>query len=55
MNGVNVLLDTNIIIGLLKQKENVINLLKEKNINLSDCAYSAITRMELLGFPRYIR
>lgn len=52
MSGVKFLLDTNIIIGFLKKKENVIERLKEKDINLSSCAYSAITRMELLGFPR---
>jgi len=48
MNGINYLLDTNIIIGLLKGNEQAVNL--TQGISLSACAFSAITRMELLGF-----
>jgi len=48
MNGINYLLDTNIIIGLLKGNSQAVNL--TQGINLSVCAFSAITRMELLGF-----
>ncbi len=49
MNGLNSLLDTNVIIGLLKGNESVIPLLH--NIPLQTCGYSAVTRMELLGYP----
>lgn len=48
MNGINYLLDTNIIIGLLKGNGQAVNL--TQGINLLACAYSVITRMELLGF-----
>lgn len=48
MNGISYLLDTNIIIGLLKGNPEAVIL--TQGINLSICAFSAITRMELLGF-----
>ncbi len=50
MIGIKYLLDTTIIIGVLKQSPNVIAYLSEFQPILSECAYSAITRMELLGF-----
>jgi hypothetical protein len=49
MNGLSYLLDTNIIIGLLKGNHEAIAQLN--GIDLPSCAYSAITRMELLSFP----
>lgn len=49
MSGIKYLPDTNVVIGLLKGREAAINALK--GINITECAYSAITRMELLGFP----
>lgn len=49
MNGLSVLLDTNIIIGLLKGSDAVIPLLS--HIPLHTCGFSAITRMELLSYP----
>lgn len=49
MNGIKYLLDTNIIIGVLKGNEQAVRLTQDTN--LSACAFSAITRMELLGFP----
>lgn len=49
MNGLSYLLDTNIIIGLLKGNPDAIAGLG--GIDLPSCAYSAITRMELLSFP----
>lgn len=49
MNGIKYLLDTNVIIGLLKGRHDAVAMLK--GIGLDVCAYSAITRMELLGFP----
>ena len=51
MNGIKYLLDTNIIIGMYEHNQAVIQLFQSNNATLSECAYSAITRMELLGFP----
>ena len=48
MNGIKYLLDTNIIIGVIKGNEQAVSLVK--GIGLSSCAFSVITRMELLGF-----
>lgn len=48
MNGISYLLDTNIILGVLKGYAAAIE--RAQNIDLSACAYSSITRMELLGF-----
>lgn len=49
MNGLSYLLDTNIIIGLLRGNPDAIARLA--GIDSPSCAYSAITRMELLSFP----
>lgn len=51
MSGINWLLDTNIVIGLLKQQPAAIALAESQNIELNKSAISQITRMELLGFP----
>ena len=51
MNGVDYLLDTNFILGMLKASPEVTAMLALKPILASQCAYSAVTRMELLGFP----
>jgi predicted nucleic acid-binding protein len=51
MSGINWLLDTNIVIGLLKQQAATIALVESQKIELSKSAVSQITRMELLGFP----
>ena len=51
MNGIKYLLDTNIVIGLLKRDLIVLDILQDRQIQISECAYSAITRMELLSFP----
>ena len=50
MNGVKYLLDTNIIIGLLKDVSEVVAIIAESDISPNECAYSGITRVELLGF-----
>ena len=50
MSGLKFLLDTNIIIGLLKQHPTVVEYVFAWQPELNACAYSAITRMELLGF-----
>lgn len=51
MSGINYLLDTNIIIGLYENQPAVLQLLQTRQIKIQQCAYSAITRMELLSFP----
>ena len=51
MNGIDYLLDTNFILGLLKSNPDTLALINDSRIGLQQCAYSAITRMELLGFP----
>ncbi|ASF44656.1 type II toxin-antitoxin system VapC family toxin [Methylovulum psychrotolerans] len=50
MNGVNYLLDTNIILGMYQHSAAVIALMQSKQVGISQCAYSTVTRMELLGF-----
>ncbi len=49
MNGIKFLLDTNIVIGLLKQG---LSILPNQNITFANSAISQITRNELLSFPR---
>ena len=51
MSGIKYLLDTNIIIGMYEHSADVIRLFECKYIAIDECAYSSITRMELLGFP----
>lgn len=55
MSGVKWLLDTNAVIGLLKQQAAAITLLEAHQLNLGQIAVSQITRMELLGFPNLAR
>jgi len=55
MNGLDYLLDTNFILGLLKSSPETLTLIKDRQIEARQCAYSAITRMELLGFPGITR
>ena len=51
MSGVEYLLDTNFILGMLKSTQEVVDILTSRQLTASQCAYSAVTRMELLGFP----
>jgi predicted nucleic acid-binding protein len=51
MSGIKYLLDTNCILGLLKATPEVLDLVSQRTLLASECAYSAITRMELLGYP----
>lgn len=51
MSGVKYLLDTNYILGLLKSAPEVLSEVTLRDILTVECGYSAITRMELLGFP----
>ena len=50
MSGIKYLLDTNFILGLLKATPEVIDIISQHDVLTSNCAYSAITRMELLGY-----
>lgn len=51
MSGIEWLLDTNMVIGLLKGHDAAIELAKVRGLVLDCAAVSQITRMELLGFP----
>lgn len=51
MSGIKYLLDTNCILGLLKATPEVLEMVSQRALLASECAYSAITRMELLGYP----
>jgi predicted nucleic acid-binding protein len=51
MSGIKYLLDTNFILGILKSSPAVVAEISERKIPAAECAYSAITQMELLGFP----
>ena len=51
MSGIKWLLETNVVIGLLKQHTATIALIESHTFDLSKAAVSQITRMELLGFP----
>ncbi len=51
MNGIDWLLDTNVVIGLLKGHPAAIDLVQRSGLVLQRAAVSQITRMELLGFP----
>lgn len=50
MSGIKYLLDTNFILGLLKATPEVIDIISQHDVLTSNCAYSAITRMELMGY-----
>ncbi len=51
MNGIDYLLDTNFILGLLKSSAETLEQISKRRIESQQCAYSAVTRMELLAFP----
>lgn len=52
MNGIEWLLDTNMVIGLLKGHAPAIALAEQSGLLLDKAAVSQITRMELLGYPK---
>jgi hypothetical protein len=54
MSWIEFLLDTNFILGLLQRDDRVMEIVTNRNILAGSCAVSAITRMELLGFPAYV-
>ena len=51
MSGVKYLLDTNFILGMLKSTPEVLAMVDSARLMARQCAFSAVTRMELLGFP----
>lgn len=51
MTGVKYLLDTNFILGMLKLTPEVLALVSSTGLMAHQCAFSAVTRMELLGYP----
>jgi len=51
MNGIKYLLDTNFFLGLMKTTPEVLAIVTRRDLLVSSCAYSAVTRMELLGYP----
>jgi predicted nucleic acid-binding protein len=51
VSGIKFLLDTNFVIGLVKGNGQVIKILQDQAISLEDCAYSFMTRIELLSYP----
>jgi predicted nucleic acid-binding protein len=55
MSGIKYLLDTNYILGILKSSPTVLEEVSARRILTGECAYSAITKMELLGFPGITR
>lgn len=55
MSGNKYLLDTNFILGMLKSDPIVLAQLSSRQLHVGECSYSAITRMELLGFHNITR
>lgn len=55
MSGIKYLLDTNFILGILKSNLLVHVQLSSRQLLADECSYSAITRMELLGFQSIAR
>jgi hypothetical protein len=53
MNGIDYLLDTNVVIALLKAQPAAMDLLEQYPDMLEKSAVSQITRMELLGNISY--
>lgn len=50
MSGIKYLFDTCFILEFHKQNDDVLALINEKNIKLSQCAISMINRLEALGY-----
>ena len=51
MSGVNYWPDTNFVLGMLKSTPEVLAIVDNTGLMAPQCAFSAVTRMELLGFP----
>ncbi|MBF0461088.1 MAG: type II toxin-antitoxin system VapC family toxin [Magnetococcales bacterium] len=52
MSGIEWLLDTNMVLGLLKGHPPALVMAEQSGLVVEQAAISQITRMELLGFPR---
>jgi len=52
MSGIKFLLDTNFVLAILNEQDSVVQLMSNRAIDDADCAYSSITRIELLSFPK---
>ena len=52
MSGINWVIDTNVIIGLLKGDEPAAKVAEAAQLDLQCAAVSQITRMELLSYPQ---
>ena len=50
MSGTRFLLDTNIVIGLLKGGSSILTYLQQRGVSLQQSDYSFTTRIELLGY-----
>lgn len=50
MSGIKYVLDTNFVLGLMRLDEKTLEWVRRERVDADECAYSAITRMELLGF-----
>ncbi|WP_017302429.1 type II toxin-antitoxin system VapC family toxin [Nodosilinea nodulosa] len=51
MSGTKFLLDINIIIGIVKGNDESLTVLQDRSVEIDMCAYSFISRIELLGYP----
>ncbi|MBL7222435.1 MAG: type II toxin-antitoxin system VapC family toxin [Candidatus Brocadiae bacterium] len=51
MNGIDCVLDTNVVIGYLGGCDWAVATIRQKQTDGATCAVSQITRMELLAFP----
>jgi predicted nucleic acid-binding protein len=54
VGSIKYLLDTNFIIRVLKKEESVLKIFETYDIKFKTCAYSPITKIELLSFPRIV-
>lgn len=50
MNGIKFLLDTNFILGMLRSKPEVVEVISVREIMVEQSSYSTISKMELLGY-----
>ena len=55
MSGIKFLLDTNFILGLLKSQPVVLEEVALRHLSIAECAYSAITRIELLTLDKHLQ
>lgn len=51
MIGIKYLLDTNVILGMLKSTPEVLAMVSSAGLMAHQCAFSSVTRMELLSYP----